>query len=97
MPTNDENQNSFSLTREALIDLYERRIIVLVENGRDEGGGFSQVIFDKDQFKKVSAAIMGCFPKEVDPDDPETDWYDMTIEIRRVIPDSHFEGMTSHG
>lgn len=78
-----------------MIDLYEKRLIVMIENDQEDGGGFSQVIFDRDQFKKVSAAILGCFPSEKDTEDTDIDWFDMQIDDSRVMQPSLFEGMRS--
>ena len=78
-----------------MIQLYERRVIVLLENGVGKPEGFSQLIFDSNHFRKISNEVFGGYPL-ADGVYPES-----IIEFHneqvgdRVIPLSVFEGMKS--
>lgn len=93
MEKNNENRNRIAIDKKALMALYEKRIIVMLESDQAEGGAFCQIIFDADHFKRVSDAIMSGFPTEKDQSDPEMDFIDLTIDPERAIPAREFEGM----
>ncbi len=71
---------------------HELRLLVLMEN--EEWTGFSQVLLNKEQFKKVSDAIL----KESKLDPTLKPGYEMGVFDLKddvVIPSEHFEGMES--
>ena len=79
--------------RESVLELYERRILVLIENTKEEGGGFSQILLDPDQFVKVSGAIFGCFPVSRDPENEDLEIRKVPLDLGKPLPGKVFEGM----
>lgn len=82
-----------SIPRESVLELYERRILVLIENTEDEGGGFSQILLDPDQFARVSGAIFGCFPVSRDPENEDLEIRRVPLDLGKPLPGNVFEGM----
>lgn len=75
-----------------LFGAYEKRVLVFMEN--DDYAGFSQVLLNEKQFKKVSDAIIRASKK----DSSLKPGYDLAIimlDEDRIIPGELFDGMNT--
>lgn len=87
-----QNNPNIPVPHEFMVSMYERRMIILMENEDSEGSGFSQVILTPKGFKEVSEAVMGSFPNL----DQGNGIQSVEMELgERVFPSEIFKGVES--